>query len=424
MTTEPIIIEAEMYALATGGACVGEILSPEAKTGKKAFIPYTIPGEKVTGEVTFEKPSYVEAKLLQILIPSPDRQTPPCKYFGTCGGCDLQHMNLRAQREYKRKMVEDTLRIQAKVAPADGVSILGENLPGLHYRRRVSLHLNREGQLGFYMKHGRKIAEIDECLIVTHAINQIIKSHRTLLAKLAPEAETVTIEDHGGKIFIALELFPRNEPKLDSLIAKPEFTALQSLVYSLQVNYRHKKIYPFSDSGQDSAPVGHFSQNFDAANKLMQEKVLELAAGEKITDLYAGAGNLSFPLAKNGAEVLAVELDPALVKYGESIRDSLGLDEKLRFERSSCEKWIEKNSAGKVVVLDPPRSGAMEVAKQLDPLVTQNIVYVSCYLATFARDIGLMSARGFTLKKVWVLDMFPETYHVEIIAHLVPSAAT
>jgi 23S rRNA (uracil1939-C5)-methyltransferase len=128
-TVVPHEISSTMSSLATGGACVGTITQPEELAGKKAFIHGTAPGESVTAEVTFSKKSFVNARLLSVLQPSPDRITPRCPVASECGGCDLQHIHLAAQRSLKVSMVEDLLRIHGGVTARDGVSLLGADLP-------------------------------------------------------------------------------------------------------------------------------------------------------------------------------------------------------------------------------------------------------------------------------------------------------
>jgi 23S rRNA (uracil1939-C5)-methyltransferase len=184
----------------------------------------------------------------------------------------------------------------------------------------------------------------------------------------------------------------------------------------LQVNYRHKAIYRTQQQTGDSPPVGHFSQNNKEANQLMLEYILELVKTERVTDLYAGAGNISIPLAQAGHIVTAVEVDPYLVRFGQSRVQAAGVSERVTFIRQACEKWAESNTGDATVVLDPPRGGALEVCQRLSPQRTPRLVYVSCYPPTFARDVQVLNERGYEVKLVKVLDMFPQTHHSELVA--------
>ncbi|MEY4700364.1 MAG: hypothetical protein RL326_551 [Pseudomonadota bacterium] len=423
-TVVPQEISATMSSLATGGACVGTITQPEELAGKKAFIHGTAPGESVTAEVTFSKKSFVNARLLSVLQPSPDRVTPRCPVASECGGCDLQHINLTAQRSLKVSMVEDLLRIHGGVTAREGVSLLGADLPGFDYRRRMSFHLNREGAFGLYRKLARSIVEIDSCPISTPTINEFLRDNIALVKACAPEIETVTVEDHDGEVHLALEVHPRNEGAMSTLSLKPEFKELCARFQNLQVNYRHKPIFRVIERAEGAPPVGHFSQNNRAANDLMLEYIIDNVPTDAVTDLYAGAGNISIPLALSGKIVTAVELDPHLVEFGTYRAAQSGVSDRLTFFSMGCEKWIEQYAPETSIVLDPPRSGALEVCQRLDATKSPWVLYVSCYPPTFARDVQVLVERGYELIVVKVLDMFPQTYHSELIGILRPKAST
>jgi 23S rRNA (uracil1939-C5)-methyltransferase len=182
------------------------------------------------------------------------------------------------------------------------------------------------------------------------------------------------------------------------------------------VNYRHKAIYTTTPRAADAPPVGHFSQNNRLANIHMLQRICDLVSTEKVTDLYAGAGNISIPLATAGHTVTAVEVDPHLVKFGIERSKAAEVSERLTFHTASCEKWVEKNTPDATIVLDPPRGGAFEVCKRLRAETSPQIVYVSCYPPTFARDVQELEKQGYRLRSVELLDMFPQTYHCELVA--------
>jgi 23S rRNA (uracil1939-C5)-methyltransferase len=411
-------ITVTLSALATGGTCVGTIEAPEALKGKKAFVTGGIPGETVRAIITFSKKSFVNADVSEVVVQSPDRQIPVCPVFHQCGGCDLQHITLNKQRTLKAKMVEDLLRVHGGVVAQDGVTLLGADLPGFEYRRRMSFHINKKREFGLYRKHGRSIVEISHCPISTPTINSWLGKNLDLIKECAPEIETVTIEDHDGEVFLAFEVHPKNNTALETLSPKPAFKDLCSRYPNLQVNYRHKPIFRAKELADHAPPVGHFSQNNRLANEVMIDYLLRNVSSDSVTDLYAGAGNISIPLAQSGKRVVAVEVDPHLVNFGEYRAREAGISEQLTFHTMSCEKWVEKNVTEPTVVLDPPRGGALEVCKRLDPDKSPYLLYVSCYPPTFARDVQVLQERGYTLKRVEVLDMFPQTYHSELIGVL------
>jgi 23S rRNA (uracil1939-C5)-methyltransferase len=411
-------ITVEISALATGGACVGTITEPETLEGKKAFVPGTIPGERVRAQVTFSKKSFVAAEVVSILHSSPERIMPKCPVFGQCGGCDLQHIGLASQRTLKASMVADLLRVHGGVEARDGISVLAPDLPGFEYRRRMSFHINKKRQFGLYRKQGRQIVELNNCPISTPAINAWLAENIELVKECAPEIETVTVEDHDGVIFLAFEVHPKNHEALSTLAPKAAFKELCARYPQLQVNFRHKPIFRATERAEDAPPVGHFSQNNKLANDAMLAYLIEHVATERVTDLYAGAGNISIPLALAGRTVTAVEVDPHLVRFGEFRAREAGVHERLTFFTKSCEKWVEKNAPDHTVVLDPPRGGALEVCQRLVAEQSPTLLYVSCYPPTFARDVQVLQSRGYDLIDVKVLDMFPQTYHSELIGIL------
>jgi 23S rRNA (uracil1939-C5)-methyltransferase len=280
----------------------------------------------------------------------------------------------------------------------------------------MSFHINKKQEFGLYRKNGRQIVEIEHCPISTPAINSFISENLQLIKGCAPEIETITVEDHEGTVFVAFEVHPKNSNALTTLLPKEAFRELERRNPNIQVNYRHKPIYRPSAPANDAPPVGHFSQNNKLANALMIEYLISLVGTERVTDLYAGAGNISIPLAQAGHIVTAVEVDPHLVNFGQTRAQQAGVSERLTFFTKSCEKWVEKNTADQTVVLDPPRGGALEVCQRLSKETSPHLLYVSCYPPTFARDMQALSERGYTLIDVKVLDMFPQTYHSELIA--------
>jgi len=404
-----------LTALATGGACVGTVEAPEELRGKKGFVPYGIPGELVTAQIVKQKKNFLFADLKDVKRSSPHRIAPPCAYFAACGGCDLQHIELAHQRELKRSMIEESLRIQGGLSAQHGVTLLKEDLAGFAYRRRMSFHMNREGMFGLYRKSRRQIVEIEHCMISTDTINACLRDRLGLIKGCAPEAETVTLEDHDGVIFIMFEVHPRSDAAVASLVEKEAFKELVRIVGNVQINFRSRPAFKHSVEGKDTPPIGHFSQNNAAANSAMIDYILGAVPTDEVTDLYAGAGNISLPLALAEHHVTAVEVDPSLAAYGKRRAEEAGVTDRLQFEIRSCEKWIESGNPAKTVVLDPPRGGAFEVAKRLSPGISPYIVYVSCYPPTFERDAQELVQRGYILERVNVLDMFPQTYHAELI---------
>jgi 23S rRNA (uracil1939-C5)-methyltransferase len=417
-------VRAQITALGFGGSFIGEVVSgdpgSESRCGKKVFVRGVVPGETVDVEIRKEEARFIIGEARHIAVQSPERVTPPCPYVGVCGGCDLQHLDLAAQRRLKVDMVATMLAKHAKASPRHGVVLRGEVLPGFHYRRRIQLHLDRAGNLGFYRAGSTTVAPIDVCLLAMSPLNEALQTIRPRAAALAEVCAGITLEHHAGVTVVILRLRPEIDPRRHANAIESAYRPLEVLPGDLIVRHGERDLYRrrggvvLAADERDSA--GHFSQVNPAANEVLIETVLEFVASEAVTDLYAGAGNFALPLARRGRRVTAVELDPALVLAGSRSARAEGLA--VTYVPLDCDAFVARHPLEETVVLDPPRAGARAVVGRLDPAVTRRIVYVSCDLPSLTRDIKVAIERGYTFDHLFVVDMFPQTHHVETVAVL------
>jgi len=413
------IVTVEVGPLAFGGAFVSKIEDSGPEPRKKVFVRHVVTGEKVQAEIRSEHPSYYEAKSLKVLQSSKDRRTPPCEIFGKCGGCDLQHITIQKQRELKRQMVESSLERQAKVAPQDGVILIGKDAAEFFYRKRITLHLNSSGELGFYELGTRDVVDMQRCFLATPAVQAALDQVKPFAKNLGPEVSQVILDQHQNGVDVVLRVREDWHGAAADLARQ-----ISRVVPNLQVKRDSKILFAQAnhkaiDLNSDQLfPAGHFSQVNQEANLILIEEVLKLIKGRKVLDLYAGSGNFSLPLALQGCEVTAIEIDQALVKHGTSEAKRLGVESNLKFERDAAERYIKSRNNFPTILLDPPRVGAKEVVKHISPEKTAELIYVSCNLPTLGRDLQTLVAKGFKLLEVKVLDMFPQTHHVECLALL------
>ncbi|MFM1849102.1 MAG: hypothetical protein RL417_2576 [Pseudomonadota bacterium] len=412
-------------SLGYGGVFVGEVVAagvaPDPRVGKKVLVREVAPGETVDVEIIKEAPKFILGRAVRIEAPCADRTPPPCPKYGVCGGCDLQHLTLSVQRRLKTEMVRTMLGVQGKLHPTHGVTLLGDELPGLYYRRRVQLHLARSGALGFYRAGTTDVVDIERCFLADDAINLALQKIRSLAVRLAPVIEMVIIEHHGEESVVVLRVREEFEPRRQAAVFDEMLLAVKPLIPNLIVRRRSETLVRQRRGEQIEAPdttdsAGHFSQVNERANGVLVQTVLGLVDGNEVTDLYAGAGNFALPLARAGKSVTAVELDPALVLAGTKAARDAGLE--LRYHPLPCETFVERHSLGGCVVLDPPRAGAKEVVRHFDPKTTTQIIYVSCDLPSLTRDLKTLVERGYVFERLFVVDMFPQTHHVETVAVL------
>ncbi len=410
-------VKAKVLSLAYGGACIASIASgdPE-KIGKKVFIKDVIPGELVRLKITAEQPRFAEGQLLEILEQSPARTEPPCRFYGECGGCDLQHIELTEQRKLKIAMLSSALQVQGVELPAAGVGDLNTDLPGFEYRRRIRLHCDLDGQIGFFKEGTGSVVPIDRCLLALPGINLVLSSLLPDSAEICRYFASFEIDQaSNGVIFVSFNL--REERSRDLKLAK---AVIQSKVENFAIWQRKQVLYlqkagtPSTDFSELES-FGDFSQVNIFANQKLIDLVLSKIKQGPVDDLYAGAGNFALQLGKAGLNVRAIEVSKQLTEQGTKLARGMSLEKQVRFINSSCEQFVRKNKLAGTVLLDPPRSGAAEVCKSLEASTTRTLLYVSCSLPTFVRDSKTLAQKGLKLQEIYLLDMFPQTHHIEII---------
>lgn len=413
-----------LAALTVGGACIGEAVSEsdQASTqqpspGKKIFIRETAPGELVTAQIVAEQPNYLTAKVSRILQPSPARVAPPCPLFGRCGGCDLQHIEISAQRLAKLDMIKSMLQKHAGLDVSSFLQDASDNLPAYNYRYRCELHLDLNGQMGFYASGTGTVVDCKHCLLLVPSLSDYLARYGSVLRSMASHIAAVRVEALneavGSEVTVVLKLRPESkDPLSDPRLI--EFVRANRGIKIIQ----DRKVILDSAQAVASGAVGHFSQVNQYGNKRLQELVREYTQGQHITELYAGAGNFTFPLAATGANIDAVESEQALVQAGNAEAARLGITDRVRFFALSSEKYVRTKNLHPTVLLDPPRSGAKFPCKAIAQSKVTDITYVSCNLASFTRDLQILSSSRFKLTKLAFVDMFPQTHHVELVAKL------
>ena len=395
-------------ALAVGGAGVGRVVrGPGGSVGKRAFVQYSVPGELITLGQVIDKKSYIEATIDEIVECSPERVTPECPLFAQCGGCDLQHISIGAQRQFKRDMVESSLSHLGGVRPLRGVRLIGTELPPHEYRRRALLHLDSDLNIGFFRRKSAAVVDANRCLILDPRIDWARNVIRQRFKAQLSQVSSIVVESCENEVIALLNA--RTLGDAASLRAACQVVSVP----------KGLRVFESSDATRGEDLVGRFSQVNAAANSLLLEAVLDfvgVTSDRRITELFAGAGNITIPLCRSGSfKIDAVEVDPRLAASLSSHSVQFPC---LQVHACSAESFLKRSSLGEIVVLDPPRAGAAKVFEKLSPDKTERIIYVSCNVATMARDVKLACQHGYQLVETRVLDMFSQTHHVETISLL------
>jgi len=401
--------------------------------GKVVFVPYALKGEEARVEIVDEKKDYCFGRLNQIISPSPSRVTPPCPYFGHCGGCQWQHIDHATQVGFKKEILEETMKRLGRLHTIPPIALIPSPY-AYGYRVRVQLK-GQQGRIGYYQERSHRIIPIDHCPIAHPLINQIIPwLHGSLPFFSHMEEIEINVSPEEGRGILILHPVS-SPPEMERGIT--DFLQNHPLLKGIAVAQKGKPslfgrpdldvTVSFQKNGQTenvklrSSPESFFQIHLEQNQRLIQT-VIELGAvkqGEKVLDLYAGIGNFTLPLASYTQDVTGVEENRTAVKDARNNALANGI-EGCRFIHGKVEDVLKSAHMGKpdVILLDPPRTGCKSVIQQIADLKSERIVYVSCEPTTFSRDLRLFSDRGYRLERLTLVDLFPQTYHMEVVGLL------
>ena len=438
--------EIQITSLTHDGRGVGRRAEGQANAGKTVFVSGALPGEVVMAQQTGRQRSFDEARAVEVLQASPDRVAPRCVHFGTCGGCALQHLDEAQQIHAKQRVLLENLERIGHVTPDRVLAPLTDAAWG--YRRKGRFSVRRVEKkdktlVGFREQDPRFVADLSECHTVIPAIGERIPALAALVDGMdarreIPQIEFITGEatsDHDGVALVFRNLAPLGERDRDALT---EFAKTHRFAVFLQPGGVDsvQPLWPADPRLSFRLPAWNLELKFRpldfiqvnaALNQKMIADALELLDAkpeDRVLDLFCGLGNFTLPLARSVREVVGVEGDAGLVQRARENAAHNGLAN-AQFHAADLaqdlrsQPWMRDGFDR--LLLDPPRSGADVVLKQLPLKGLRRIVYVSCHPASLARDAGyLVNERGWKLRAAGVMDMFPHTAHVESIALFEP----
>jgi len=425
--------------LCYGGAGFGRL------EGKACFVPFSAPGDRVRVRIVKEKRSFLEGELLDLPIASPLRIAPACPLFGSCGGCNWQHLPYAEQLKQKGEIFGDSLRRLGRVEGDCLLPVAASDLQ-FGYRSRIQLKLSRKGgvaALGFFKGGSHEVVDAPQgCAIADPLLNRMSAEFRALLARL-PELAAVSqidlaIGDDGSSVAL-LHLDAKDPAPLAAAQAgaASELPSVSGLFLRLGAKSRIEKVFgveslsyaipaglfPGSRPMRLSFGRGGFSQVNYPQNLRLIRSVFEMArltGTERVLDLYCGNGNISVPIAPFVSRLLGIE------GYAPSIADAVANAAANGVTNASFQVSDAALAVGRLaargerfdlVILDPPRSGAESVG-EIARLAPKSIVYVSCDPPTLSRDLSLLGDKGYRVVSSQPVDMFPQTYHLESVTLL------
>jgi len=372
--------------------------------GRVVLTPFVLPGERIRAEIEQEKPGFVRARAVEVLEAAAERVPAPCPYFGRCGGCHYQHAPYELQLAAKRAILAEVLRRVGKIDWAEIDVVSGEPWA---YRNRVQLHIEG-GRLGYHEAQSHKLCAIDRCPISSTKLNETIGMLSRMLRDPRWPRFVRSIEIFTDEHQVQLNVTETTQP-----VARRFFEWCAEQIPGL-VSGALDYLGRFRVSGN----------SFFQANRFLLDKLVETALtgaeGESALELYAGVGLFSLPLGGRFRSVTAVESGSAAVRDLE-----FNLNRAARTNVCSAKSTAEEHlgaleQAPDFVLLDPPRAGLGKlVVHRLCELRPAVVTIVSCDPATLARDLaGLLSA-GYVIDKMTLVDLFPQTYHLETVVRLI-----
>ena len=459
-----------------GGDGLARLPADEHGRGKTVFLPFVLPGEQVEASVVEGRPGFARAKLEQIITASNERIEPGCSYFTRCGGCHYQHIDYAAQLRYKTEILRETLRRTAKFELQDEIVVHAAE--PWAYRNRTRMHVRHQPEfaLGYFQYGSHALLPVESCPISSPLINRAITAVWTIGRRKRVVPETL----HGLQFFanhdetkLLVELYVRPEEGVSRLPSAPKSKttgvgseppagssqdtgvnakALQTFAAQIgnfvpelsgvvvfatsSVEDESRQRAPLTSMhSEPSVVIGENALTYRAAgqdyrvsggsffqtNRYLIDKLTEIVVGGRkgraAVDLYAGAGLFTSHLARNFDQVIAVESSPHPFA---DLRNNV--PHNVKCLSITTEKFLDERAAKlapDLVVLDPPRAGLGEkAAKALCRMSASYVTYVSCDPATLSRDLRVLLESGFRVEQTHLVDLFPQTYHMETVLHL------
>jgi 23S rRNA (uracil1939-C5)-methyltransferase len=436
-----ITIEKLIY----GGDGLARLPADEQGRRRAVFVPFTLPGEKISAALEDEKAGFARASVEKILEPSPERIEALCPYFQRCGGCQYQHATYALQLQSKVSILRENLQRLGKLELPAEIQLHSASPWNYRNRARLRVRVDSNFALGYLKRSSHELLPVESCPITSPLINRAIAALWCLGRDLQVPAELREIElfANGDDSQLLVELYcesrdGENQPKQSAQNfagrlrrVLPEVASVH--IFSQTIARARGDGGHFSESPAWTLGPGEFryqtktgslrvsAGSFFQVNRFLVDELVSVVcagrSGDLALDLYAGVGLFSAALAPSFGHIVAVESSQSSVgdlKYN--------CPPNVKAVRATVEEYLR--SKGKrlrpdLVVVDPPRAGLGErVARSLGTLGAPRLTYVSCDPATLARDLAVLSAAGYRLERVHPVDLFPQTYHIETVVEL------
>jgi 23S rRNA (uracil1939-C5)-methyltransferase len=435
--------------LSYGGEGLARLPADERGPGKAVFVPFVLPGESVEAVLREEKPGFARAQLEGILAASSRRIDPQCSYFQRCGGCHYQHTDYAYQLELKAAILKENLRRIAKLELDTELHV--HPSPPWNYRNRSRFRVltSPDFTLGYYRFNSHELLPVEECPISSPLINRALAAMWQLgrAGKVPTGIQEIEFFANGDDTALLAEVYCSPEIQVEPFAAelRAALTELSGVTFFAARSARAGAQGDPRQIGCSGAGNLIYATRFASyrvsagaffqVNRHLADELVDIVAGRGANgaqggnagasgtalDLYAGVGLFSSVLNREFERVIAVESSPT--SHADLLYNS---PTNVKVVRATTEQYLE-NAAGKLrsdlVVVDPPRSGLSErVIRGLEKLKAPRITYVSCDPATLARDLARLLQSGYRVQEAHLVDLFPQTYHLESVFRLARQA--
>ncbi len=406
------------------------------KDGKVYFVKNALLGEDVDIKIESEGKNFCNAVATKINIPSAQRQKPECKYYGVCGGCQLQHFSVKEQLLFKKQLVQNTLKkvgsLQCKVE-----DVVASNKQ-YFYRNKcafASQTQNKRTLFGMYKPKTKDFVEIKKCLLASEGINNVLSlSAKFFATHCEPNLKELVIRQVGDSFLIILA----QKGKLTSLDEFQKYLSQHGIRYGLFSNHNlsddeilsSNNIYVAGEkwlllnefSTEQKLFAGSFLQVNSYVKNLLYQQVLQLTnSNEQIVDAYCGIGQMTYLLSQKAEKVIGIESVSSAISSANELKEKTN-SKNLEFVLGDVKQKLSsalKGLKNPVVVLDPPRKGCeRQVLEILGKSRVKKIIYVSCSPISLSRDLAYLSGYGFKITLAQPFDMFPNTANVETVVQI------
>jgi 23S rRNA (uracil1939-C5)-methyltransferase len=408
----------EITAMTFGPYGVGRV------NGKSVMVPHSVPGDLVDVSIQSEHGGYAIGRIVRVVAAGAARRQPPCIFLPRCGGCDWQHIEYHQQVRLKAQTVAHEFR-HALGVDLDPATLMQAAPSEFEYRSRVRLKVGRRGSIGLYESASNRMVEIDRCLVADCGLESAARLARALSRDLL-EVEVVR-QSEARQVLVA---YLKKPPVAEQIHGVRRFLESDSTTAGIVLRAGESRtVMGDAEVAIEIEPgvtlhndADLFSQVNRAQNQKLVQAALEMAAPEpqcSMLDLFCGSGNFSIPAARRGAQVTGVDADATAVAAAARNAQRLGLAESrfIAMEARELVAFLRRARwRPQILLLDPPRTGAAELIEPIVRLHPARVVYVSCDVATLARDLRLLCAERYRISAVRAFDFFPNTHHVEIVA--------